>query len=37
VIATHEGREAALAQTIETVAQLDVIEEVMSVLRVEGS
>lgn len=37
VIATHEGKEAALAQTIETVAQLDVIEEVMSVLRVEGS
>lgn len=37
IIATHEGTEAALAQTINTVAQLDVVEEVMSVLRVEGS
>lgn len=37
IIATHEGKEAALAQTINTVAQLDVVEEVMSVLRVEGS
>jgi len=37
IVTTHPGKEAALAQTVRQVADLDVIEEVMSVLRVEGS
>ncbi|WP_435300541.1 homoserine dehydrogenase [Timonella sp. A28] len=37
VVTTHQGKEAALAQTVETISRLDVIEEIMSVLRVEGS
>lgn len=37
VVTTHAGTEAALAKTVRQVADLDVIEEVMSVLRVEGS
>lgn len=36
VITTHEGREGALAATVRALANLDVVQEIMSVLRVEG-
>lgn len=37
VLTTHRAPEAALAATVEAIAQLDVVQEVTSVLRVEGA
>lgn len=36
IITTHAGRERALATTVAAVQELEVVQEVMSVLRVEG-
>ena len=37
VLTTHRAPEAALAATVAAVAELDVVQEVTSVLRVEGA
>ena len=37
LVVTHTAREAALAATVTTLAGLDVVEQVLSVLRVEGA
>ena len=37
VIATHTSREADLADTVSALTSLDVVDEVLSVLRIEGS
>lgn len=37
VITTHHAAESALAQTVAAIADLDAVQDVMSVLRVEGS
>ena len=36
VIATHGGTESALASTVERLRALDVVDEVVSILRIEG-
>lgn len=37
LVVTHTAREAALAATVTTLAGLDVVEQILSVLRVEGA
>ena len=37
VVATHTARDAALSATVAALAELDVVEQVQSVLRVEGA
>ncbi|HUL98117.1 MAG TPA: homoserine dehydrogenase [Mycobacterium sp.] len=37
VVVTHEATDAALADTVAALAQLDVVQDVASVLRLEGS
>lgn len=37
IITTHAAREASLAATVDAVGRLDVVEDVTSVLRVEGA
>jgi homoserine dehydrogenase len=36
VVVTHAAPDAALAATVESLAKLDVVESVVSVMRVEG-
>jgi homoserine dehydrogenase len=37
VVVTHRATDAALAETVAALAGLDVVEEVTSVLRLEGT
>jgi homoserine dehydrogenase len=37
VVVTHEGTDAALSKTVAALAKLDVVQDVASVLRLEGS
>jgi homoserine dehydrogenase len=37
VVVTHSATDAALSETVEALADLDVVESVTSVLRLEGT
>jgi homoserine dehydrogenase len=37
VVVTHEATDAALSDTVAALADLDVVQEVTSVLRLEGT
>jgi homoserine dehydrogenase len=37
VVVTHEATDAALSDTVAALADLDVVQEVASVLRLEGT
>jgi homoserine dehydrogenase len=37
VVVTHESTDAALSETVEALAELDVVQKINSVLRMEGA